>query len=225
MENPSLISSLLSERSNFIVIGLTGRTGSGCSTASKLLTDNNLQFPREGEVHYESKPYFTGLDKKRYWIVRNFAQNSHAPFFLIKISDFITTRLLQIETDEFEELLKFIVEEHYQAKIPESRILEAFKQLQDNLNEDPDLANFKEYLCNDQEADQELKIDKWQNFIGKATETIKNILKVDLGNCYVKLYQHIGDSIRKTALIKTNYRQLPFETEGLHILPQMIRVC
>ncbi|MEZ2757490.1 hypothetical protein ACBQ54_07170 [Providencia vermicola] len=53
MENINLISNLLSERSNFILIGLTGRTGSGCTTTANLLKKEKLNFPSSDEVNYQ----------------------------------------------------------------------------------------------------------------------------------------------------------------------------
>lgn len=40
MKDQSLISSLLGERNSFVLIGLTGRTGSGCTTTADLLKKN-----------------------------------------------------------------------------------------------------------------------------------------------------------------------------------------
>ncbi|MFW6764789.1 deoxycytidylate deaminase, partial [Acinetobacter pittii] len=93
MGNDTLISSLLSERDNFIVIGLTGRTGSGCSTTAKILaTEEKTSFPHDYEVNYNKESYFTGLDKKRYSILRNYANANHAPFRLLKVSELITAQ-------------------------------------------------------------------------------------------------------------------------------------
>lgn len=219
----NLISNLLSERSNFILIGLTGRTGSGCSTASKLLIDSDLKFPREEEIHYQQSSFFKGLDKKRYTIVRNYAQKNHDPFLLIKISDFITAKLLNIEESEFKSLLKYIVEEHYHQKIEPSGIIDKFNELQTQLNNNQNLMNFNSYLLNDvQGSDNVSSAHVWQSFISEASSSLKKILQDDLGNCYVKLYQHIGDSIRKVASIKTSFKDLTFNPIGLHILPNMI---
>lgn len=217
----TLISNLLSERSNFILIGLTGRTGSGCSTASKLLCDDNLIFPKENEIYYEQQNFFSGLDKKRYSIVRDYAQKNHTSFKLIKISDFITAKLLNISTEEFQNLLHKVVEDHFHPKISESKILEEFDKIKQELQNDIELKEFYEYLISNNEITGTLNTEKWQNFISQTTIKIKESLKV-LGNCYVKLYQHIGDSIRKTALIQTNFTDLAFNPEGLHILPKMI---
>lgn len=67
-----------------------------------------------------------------------------------------------------------------------------------------------------------MKLDEWLSFISNATTDIKEILKNKLGNCYVNLYQHIGDSLRKTKEIYSDYSEVKFDPQGLHILPQMI---
>ncbi len=41
MEN--VIESIYNEREQFILIGLTGRTGSGCSTVSKILSEEDFR--------------------------------------------------------------------------------------------------------------------------------------------------------------------------------------
>ena len=87
--NTNLISNLLSERSNFILIGLTGRTGSGCTTTANLLEGDGktLQFPIHHEVNYQDQPYFSKMDAKRYEIVRKYAVKNNENFKVIKISE------------------------------------------------------------------------------------------------------------------------------------------
>jgi len=57
---------LYKETSNFLVIGLTGRTGSGCSTAAKILSSKHPDLPEL------SKIYDTDNDRRKYRIVRNY---------------------------------------------------------------------------------------------------------------------------------------------------------
>ena len=45
MKNSAMFSSLMSERSKFILIGLTGRTGSGCTTAAGIISMEDPEYP------------------------------------------------------------------------------------------------------------------------------------------------------------------------------------
>lgn len=217
----TLISDLLSERNNFIIIGLTGRTGSGCSTASKLLTDSELTFPGESDVNINNKPFFSGLDKQRYKIVKDYTENNSAPFTLIKVSELITIKLLEMDKTKFKDLLNSIIDSHYVPKIETSGIIELFESLKNKFLSD--FRTINEYVCGDKADDLiSLNLDEWLVFICNATTNIKEILKDKLGNCYVTLYQHIGDSLRKTKEIHSDFSKVTFDPQGLHILPQMI---
>lgn len=113
MQENTLISDLLSERNNFIIIGLTGRTGSGCSTASKLLTEKKLTFPLENQVNIGNESFFQGLDKERYKLVKDYIEHNHSAFTLIKVSELITTKLLELDVNDFINLLKNKVDIHF----------------------------------------------------------------------------------------------------------------
>lgn len=43
MDKAASIKSLYSQRDKFILIGLTGRTGSGCTTVAKILSKNDMK--------------------------------------------------------------------------------------------------------------------------------------------------------------------------------------
>ncbi|WP_046023733.1 hypothetical protein, partial [Acinetobacter baumannii] len=221
MQENTLISDLLSERNNFIIIGLTGRTGSGCSTASKLLTEKQLTFPLENQVNIGNESFFQGLDKERYKLVKDYIENNHYPFTLIKVSELITTKLLEMEVDSFRELLDKKIDNHYQSKIGESGIITLFSNLKKEFSSKFD--KIQKYVCGEQNDDLiSLNLEEWLIFIQKATSDIKQILKDKFGNCYVNIYQHIGDSLRKTQKIYSNFDEKNFDPQGLHILPQMI---
>jgi adenylylsulfate kinase-like enzyme len=57
---------LYQETSEFVVLGLTGRTGSGCSTVAKILEDKSPHFPDS------SKIYDSDNDRRKYKIIRKF---------------------------------------------------------------------------------------------------------------------------------------------------------
>jgi len=121
MENidTSLISNLLSERSNFILIGLTGRTGSGCTTTANLLTGNSgeLQFPTASEVNYKTQPYFSGMDAKRYEIVRKYAIQNNDNFKVIKISELISAQILDLEIGALKRFIESVIHVDLHSKL------------------------------------------------------------------------------------------------------------
>lgn len=126
-----------------------------------------------------------------------------------------------MDTTKFIDLLNNIVDSHYAPKIETSGIKELFESLKNNFLSD--FQDINDYVCHNKNVDlTSLKLDEWLSFISNATTDIKEILKNKLGNCYVNLYQHIGDSLRKTKEIYSDYSEVKFDPQGLHILPQMI---
>ena len=91
-----MISSLFAERRKFVIIGLTGRTGSGCTTAATILENEKPDFPNVENVNYESNPFFQGLDYKRYEIVSKYTNENYSSFVSIKVSDLISTYILSM---------------------------------------------------------------------------------------------------------------------------------
>ena len=74
---------IFQERSNFIIIGLTGRTGSGCTTAAKILLESDfnklaLQIPIDCN--------FKENDERKYRLIYNFAKENWLPFKVIEMS-------------------------------------------------------------------------------------------------------------------------------------------
>ncbi|WP_019989819.1 hypothetical protein [Rudanella lutea] len=83
-------------RKDFLVIGLTGRLGSGCTEVAKLLrsqTFSACNFPQP--INRD----FTNNEARKYRIVYNFMQSNWDPFTLIRASDIITAILLENELD------------------------------------------------------------------------------------------------------------------------------
>ncbi|WP_085297360.1 anti-phage dCTP deaminase [Cognaticolwellia mytili] len=222
MENTNLISNLLGERSNFILIGLTGRTGSGCTTTANLLSDE-LQSPTVNEVNYNNQTYFTGMDTKRYEIVRKYAVENNEPFKIIKISELISAQILNLEVDDFKNFIKSVINKDLHQKLDAvlkksefTKSQKAFK----NLSKECDF-----FVHGTSTLDHDLKdldISKWFGVIKTFTLKLKEVLKSDLANSYVPIYQGVGDSIRRTTKIIPNYREQPFEPQGLFSLPRMV---
>jgi dCMP deaminase len=223
MDNTNLISNLLGERSNFIVIGLTGRTGSGCTTTAQLLSGGELQFPAANEVNYKTESYFTGMDSKRYEIVRKYAIENNDPFKVIKISELISAQILNLDLDAFKAFIESVIEPDLHTKIDSVLVNSEFIKSQKafkNLSKE-----CKYFLHGTSSLDHDLKdlnISDWFEVIHEFTLKLKEVLKSDLANSYVPIYQGAGDSIRRTKKIIPNYREHSFEPQGLFSLPRMV---
>ncbi|WP_341666179.1 hypothetical protein [Vibrio sp.] len=85
---------LVEQRSNFIILGLTGRTGSGCTTASTLLRNEQDKFPLIEDLKHDNGFQLSPLSQKRYNIAKTYADKHFPRFFVIKISDLISSIIL-----------------------------------------------------------------------------------------------------------------------------------
>lgn len=71
MDTQDCVATIYDERSNFIIIGLTGRTGSGCSEAASIMEstnfeDLNLKAPKNQDFHSK--------DERKYKIIYDYAK-------------------------------------------------------------------------------------------------------------------------------------------------------
>lgn len=81
-----------------IIIGLTGRTGSGCTTTSKILgyakfKDLNLPKPKERN--------FEDTEDRKYSIIYNYMKNNWEPFITIEASSIILSFVFEYKFEEF----------------------------------------------------------------------------------------------------------------------------
>ncbi|EGR7978064.1 deoxycytidylate deaminase, partial [Vibrio vulnificus] len=95
MENKQFISQLFLENSQFILVGLTGRTGSGCTTTANILESKKPNFPEPEHLN----GFYKGLDVQRYKIVKKYAEQHWSNFYSIKVSDLISTYILTLSPE------------------------------------------------------------------------------------------------------------------------------
>ena len=94
LENQA-VEKIFAERKDFIIIGLTGRTGCGCSTVGKLLSRSFEQL--QPPVYTEG----TENEKREYKIIYEYAKNTWMPFRLIEMKHVIFTFILEHSFEEF----------------------------------------------------------------------------------------------------------------------------
>lgn len=95
----NIVDKIYKLRKNFVIIGLTGRTGSGCSTVAKLL---RTQKPEEFKSEYRevnSNPINNDVRKNR--IIYRYILKNWNPFTVIKASDIIFYYALLQPFDDF----------------------------------------------------------------------------------------------------------------------------
>ena len=105
--NPSKVSlenaaveRIFAERRDFIIIGLTGRTGCGCSSVAKLLCKefDELQPPVDSSIE--------SIEERSNKIIYEFAQKTWMPFQLIEMKHIIFTFILENDFDSFLSFIK-----------------------------------------------------------------------------------------------------------------------
>lgn len=195
------IKNLYENRENFIIIGLTGRTGSGCSSAGEFLSSNlkDIKFP-EYKIIDDN-------EERKYRIIYNFIHKNWTPFFWIQIKDIITSFIVEKPYDEFANYIssKLSANRHENTKIRKSldndikseyekihKIRIALKNLRDKLDNSK-IKNLEEI-----EDRRNQSYTFYFKTLTDFTEKLKNKLNILSGDNYTKFYQLVGDNIRSS---------------------------
>ena len=175
------IKSIYNHRDKFIILGLTGKIGAGCTTTADFLTkdmkEHNL--PEICLTHESDDSY-----RKKY-IIDKFYRANWKPFIKITASDVIATFIFEKSFDDFnqflekQELTVLSNESKKQYKKYKKLIKKNIKRLEQRKY------NAKTY---DFVVNEVPNISKW----------LKNKLTKEHYRDYTKVFQAIGDNIRKT---------------------------
>lgn len=195
------IEALYDNRENFIVIGLTGRTGSGCSSAGKIISSElkDIKFPKYKIIDDN--------DERKYRIVYNFINNNWTPFVWIQIKDIITSFIVEKPYSEFAQYISSKLSSNDQEKheiiesldaavksdyeeIHKTRI--AIKKLRDKLDSS-DTKTMSEI-----EERRNQSYDFYFKTLPGFTDKLKGKLNALSGDNYTKFYQLVGDNIRSS---------------------------
>lgn len=107
MKTNTAIHTIYDEREKFIIIGLTGRTGSGCTTVSKILqyekfNDLNLKEPKT--TNFETN------NERKYHIIYNYAKKHWHAFKRLSMTDMIISFIVQHKRSSLRDLFNTIFE-------------------------------------------------------------------------------------------------------------------
>jgi deoxycytidylate deaminase len=202
---------LYKETSNFLVIGLTGRTGSGCSTAAKILSSDHPDLPAT------SKIYDTDNDKRKYRIVCGYIRKNWKPFVVIQIRAVITRIFLRLTFDEF---CAFVAATLKRENEDVRRRLEGYKH--DYIKAHEYIAQY-DALPETTTDEKDIKKDRaWVTYFEQLPgfcEKLKAALQDNLGaDSYTAVYQQVGDNIRASGSANCT----DFNAEKIFAIPKII---
>ncbi|MBQ0207017.1 anti-phage dCTP deaminase [Citrobacter portucalensis] len=219
MKNKKFVSELFLENGQFILVGLTGRTGSGCTTTANILEDEKTIFPDVSKL----QGFYKGLDVHRYNIVKNFTEKHWENFYSIKVSDLISVYLLTLTVEEASEFIfsskNSISKQHLDLVLTggvfsDNLLSKKFKNVIDHLlNHDSDLK------LDDRTINKVISILK---LVRKFTKQFKAELNEINSNLYVSAYQLAGKSIRRRGCIEVDFESNEFIPKSVFHLPETI---
>lgn len=207
----SALNRVYAESSEFIILGLTGRTGSGCSTAAKILNRTDIHAPEE------SKIYSTDNDQKKYKLVRSYIKENWTPFVSIQVRVVITGILLELNFDELTQLIASVL-----SKDPSevSNSLSSFKERYGQAH--GEIVAYKTQPEGDSSEIDNKKDKAWTiyfdylpNFCAELKSKLQEVFGADF---YTILYQRVGDNIRASGRANSS----EFEAEKIFTLPKII---
>lgn len=170
------INQIYKHRQDFILIGLTGKIGAGCSTTAKFMTQDRPvhNLPRLCISNTSSD-----IDRKKN-IVQKFYLENWEPFVKITASDVITSFLLEHDFDTIQSFLTDAKFEEFDS---------AFKEIYNQLHEEQKSINFE----TKDEATYKYIINKLSN----TSWEIKKALGIENSyRNYSEIYQKMGDNLR-----------------------------
>lgn len=166
----SALEKLHSKDEDFIMIGLTGRTGSGCTTAATILSSE-----QDSIVHsLFNREVATSNPERKERILRKFYEKNWQPFTHLRVSSVLTLMLLDVENIEAVEA--FLKDQESIRKADLQFLLESHKTLVSN----------KVSMT---------KNDFYINYLSDLTDKIREKLEEA---SFVKLYQLLGKNARRS---------------------------
>jgi deoxycytidylate deaminase len=185
---------LFEERKNFIIIGLTGRTGSGCTTVANFLSRS---FEQLG-IPKPKQDYFDSNEERKYNVIYNYISNNWQQFKVIQIRNMITSFMLEYRFEE----LKLYIQDNFEGKLKNlnNLITELDDKFESKYNEMvKKRLDIKKKVETDEAAlgDDDV-YDFYFNQLPQYTMELKEKVNSFDANAYTEIYQDIANNIRSS---------------------------
>lgn len=106
MENVKPIDEIFNEREDFILVGFTGRTGAGCTSAAQILETSLFE---DLKLHTPKRTDFPNNEERKYEIIYDYAKYHWNAFKAIGMSDMIISFIVQDGFDSLTRLVKDVL--------------------------------------------------------------------------------------------------------------------
>lgn len=206
------IEKIYSEMSEFLVIGLTGRTGSGCSTAAAILSADKLDLPDPGQSHY------IGNEQRKYRIVKKYIEKNRTPFKWLQVRTVITSYILRLSYQEFCILLSDVLKiEIYLISQKLSEFKESYDNSHNRIKAFYNMSEDDMFSLNEKKKEG---YDVFFNWLPEFSNELKLAISDIQTGCYTNLYQTVGDNIRASG--SANKKE--FDQDKLFSFPALINM-
>ncbi len=232
------LQNLHSIRDNFIIIGLTGSLGSGCTTIGKILSDPKQTFPRVS-AGLDLKNKFDSLEERRFDILLNYYTREHqsSQFFHLRVSDILFLLLVytvaQSETNNIDKIIEVINNSSIASHIEtdQKNFFATDKEsFNDNFQKIIDIANnfFNNFILSSEATptQQNGSIDFTEEF-QKRLALLQDFIEIYIikNEFYLIYFQNLGKNIREKGEV---INKLPFAfpnnpLDSIFLLPEIIR--
>lgn len=182
MQETSLaINSVYEDAKDFLIIGLTGRTGSGCTTTAQKLCGNEFNVPTDG---------YDGLSRnelKKHQIIKKYIDGADwIPFYKIEASSLITYQLLELSSSDFVVYFSSDTFDNPLSKKEASGLFQEFES-----------ARKKKRIMGHKFNPQEHEIEDFFEFYFTELPELTKRVQSKLGRArFTQFYQRSGDNIR-----------------------------
>jgi len=195
------IETLYTNRKKFVVIGLTGRTGCGCSTTAEMLSSSidKIKLPKPSRINDN--------EERKYRICYDYIHQNWEQFIWIQIKDIITSFILDNDFTTFKEyavkiLANGLISKEQIENILDAQIKEDFDILHNHRlkikelrkkTEDEEVVHKKDIVERREQAET-----FYFTTLPPFTEKLKKHLSALSGESYTSFYQKAGDNIRSS---------------------------
>lgn len=201
MSIPDALAQLFRRHSEFIVIGVTGRTGSGCTTAAQLLSRDFATLPLDPVASPLTTP-----EQRKYRIVHEFSQKNWRRFHVVSVTLVIVTFILEADSNGLEQYFRQHIKER------------AVPLMNEILRIRTEWDKVKTVVQPGRKKDG-AETETFLGFWAAELENLLLVLKKALGPAaYSTTFQAFGDNLRSSGNVLSNV----FDAQAFFTLPTRV---